>query len=246
MIITERFFIIDNQWSIVHLPERPNGFGVLIVGDMNHYVDSKTSSWIQQPDRYHLIEQLRNYGYTIFYSNLFERNWGSGKAVFHLSRLYHYIMKREILNPKIHLLCEGMGALAGLKWAEKMENSIRSVSLINPCIDLQTHILNEKEKKLFYKRLQRELSVAYEVEQREVENIIHNFYKVSHFNTLAPLKIWHVTQGNIFSASKHSRKYEEHRLNLGVPIELSLQLPRNDLNKFHEIYTFFKKHEVTI
>lgn len=246
MIITERFFKINEQWNIVHLPERPNGFGVLIVGDTNHFVDEFTTSWMQHPERNHLIEQLRENGYTIFYSNLFARNWGSWKAVFHLSRIYHYIMKREILNPKIHLICEGMGALAGLKWAEEMNDFIRSVGLINPCIDLQCHIHQEKEKKLFYKRLLKELAIANEIDNKIIESRLDEFTDVNYYNSLLPTKIWHVTQGTQFPAEKHSRRYEQRRRELGVPIELSLQLPRSGLNKFQELKSFFKRNEAIL
>jgi hypothetical protein len=243
MFIKERFFQINNQWNVTHLPERPNGFGVLIIGDMNHYVDEKTSSWIQHPERCQLIKQLTESGYTVFYSNLYGRNWGSPKAVYHLSRLYKYIMKREILNPKIHIMCEGMGSIAGLNWLEEMDERVRSVVLINPCIDLKKHVIHEKDKKLFYKRLLRELSSAYDVDINVIDKEFSGFRSIDGFSSLIPTKIWHITQGANFSASDHSRKYENHRKQLGYPIELSIQLPRNQLNKFTEIHEFLNKHE---
>ena len=33
MTITERFFQIETEWNVIHLPFKPNGFGILIIGD---------------------------------------------------------------------------------------------------------------------------------------------------------------------------------------------------------------------
>ncbi len=34
-----RNFQLDTEWNIIHYPERPTGFGILIIGDERHYVD---------------------------------------------------------------------------------------------------------------------------------------------------------------------------------------------------------------
>ena len=35
MGVSERFFQLGSQWNIIHLPQKPNGFGILIHG--NHW-----------------------------------------------------------------------------------------------------------------------------------------------------------------------------------------------------------------
>ena len=45
----------------------------------------------------------------LFNSNLFGRHWGAEKAVTYAKQLIHSVLKQEILNPKIHILAEGMG-----------------------------------------------------------------------------------------------------------------------------------------
>ena len=61
------------------------------------------------------IQSLLKEGYTVFYSNLYGKNWGSEKAVKLAKRLYEHIIRSEIMNDKIHIIAEGMGALVALK-----------------------------------------------------------------------------------------------------------------------------------
>ncbi len=42
-----RNFQFDTEWNIIHYPEQPQGFGILIIGDERHFVDQKTSFWLQ-------------------------------------------------------------------------------------------------------------------------------------------------------------------------------------------------------
>ena len=42
-----RNFQLDAEWNIVHYPEQPLGFGILIIGDERHFVDQNTSFWLQ-------------------------------------------------------------------------------------------------------------------------------------------------------------------------------------------------------
>ena len=62
MEIRERFFFLEQEPCVIHLPEKPNGFGVLILGDYNHFVESGTSLWMQHVGKAHLLEELRNEG----------------------------------------------------------------------------------------------------------------------------------------------------------------------------------------
>lgn len=100
MKITERFFQMDSEWNVVHLPYKPNGFLVFIFGDRNHFVGEDSSFWLQHYGRNQLLTSLRNKGYTLVNSNLFGRHWGSEKAVAYAKQLIHYVFKQEILNEK--------------------------------------------------------------------------------------------------------------------------------------------------
>ena len=106
-----RNFQLDTEWNVIHYPERPKGFGILIIGDERNFVDSNTSFWLQNEGKTKLLQSLLDAGYTVFYSNLYGKNWGSEKAVRLSKRLYQHMIRSEILNGKIHILAEGMGAL---------------------------------------------------------------------------------------------------------------------------------------
>jgi hypothetical protein len=241
--IEKRCFQIDNQWNIIHLPNRPNGFAVMIIGDCSHYVDANTSLWKQNSERAHLIQSLKEQGYTIFYSNLYGRHWGSHKAIILAKRLYHYVMKHEILNPNIHLIAEGMGTLAALQLMEEMEDQIRSAIFINPCLDLKHHFTNEKQNRLFFKRLVREISQAYEMNELEVPAHIDDLPGIYQRKSKTPVKIFHAARGVAFNFKDHSRVYEKRRLELGAPVSLSIQVPERSFNPAYAFSEFFKENE---
>lgn len=243
MKLEQRFFKIKDQWNIIHLPERPNGFAILIVGDQNHYVDETTSLWIQNPDRFQMIEGLRNEGYTIFYSNLYGRHWGSWSAVQLLMQLYNMVIRKEIVNDKIHVIAEGMGSLAVLRLMEEMEQVIRSVSMLSPCIDLNGLIHTEKSKKLFYKRLIKELANAHKVDEKVVEKEIVENFDISNFTSKVPVKIWHSTNRVLYHVAEHSRKYEKIREIQGTPVELSLHLFEKRFHITQNIISYLRKNE---
>ncbi|TLS37822.1 alpha/beta hydrolase [Pseudalkalibacillus caeni] len=239
MGIRERYLSLDKEWNIIHLPEQPNGFSVFILGDINHFVDQKTSFWIQNHYRYGIIKDLLNKGYTVFYSNLYGRNWGSPKAIELAKKLYQIIMRQETLNYRIHILAEGMGALTALHLMEDMPESIRSAVFINPCLDLNKHIKQEQENKLFYKRLLKEISEAYEVTNEQLRSIILEMKPIEPVER--PVKIWHKPSRSLFSLSQ-SRNFEEFRKKAGSPIELSLiSEQRNTIGK--AISRFYGSHE---
>ncbi|MET3728984.1 hypothetical protein ABID52_002565 [Fictibacillus halophilus] len=242
MSIDKRTFQIDNQWNIIHLPKQPNGFAVMIIGDCSHYVDEHTSLWKQNTERANLIQSLKNQGYTIFYSNLYGRHWGSPKAVILAKRLYHYVMKHEILNPNIHLIAEGMGSLVALRLMEEMEKNIRSALFINPCIDLQYHFNHERQNRLFFKRLIREIISAYNTEE-DIESLINNMPQTKHLTAKTPVQIWHAARGVAFNFKEHSRSYEKRRQEIAAPISLSIHVPEATFNPARAFQEYFKNYE---
>ncbi|MEH7181218.1 hydrolase [Neobacillus vireti] len=198
-----RNFQMDTQWNVIHYPEKPTGFGILIIGDERHFVDENKCFWSQNEGKLAIINQFKESGYTIFSSNLYGRNWGSDHAVELAQRLYQQVIRSEILNNKVHLIAEGMGALVAVRLMEKMEGQLRSVVLLNPILSLKKHIALEKEHKFFYKKLMRELAAAYKKDQATLEMELENMNDEVNLNLGVPVKIINViSSGKSYTHSK--------------------------------------------
>jgi hypothetical protein len=241
MCITERFFQIETEWNVVHLPKKPNGFGILILGDRSDFVEENSSFWHQHYGRNQLISELMNQGYTLFHSNLFGSNWGSPRAVTMAKQLYHLIMKKEILNQRVHLLTDGMGGLTALQLMELIPDKIRSVAMMNPCLDLQTHLIKEKENKFFYKRLLKEISLAYGIDAKKINTL--NLPSMSNSTSKKPVRIWQKMNNSTYRSQDHSKKYEELRKKMGSPIQLIYHLGDNPYRVNQSIIKFYKENE---
>lgn len=239
-----RSFQLDNEWNIVQYPEKPTGFGVLIIGDERHFVDECKSFWMQNEGKQAITQKLREAGYTIFTSNLYGRNWGSDKAVELSKRLYHHILKSEILNGKIHVLAEGMGALVALRLLQEMNDKIRSVALINPILSLTHHLEQEREHKFFYKKILRELSAAHQEDSKELEaRLLVGGSEVT-LDYGVPISIYHILAGGrAFNQSKWTQKLIDSQKNKKLVIQSSYLLPEKKLQLGQQIIKFYKKHE---
>lgn len=241
MTITERFFQIETEWNVIHLPFKPNGFGILIIGDRSDFVDENSSFWHQHYGRNQLISDLMKQGYTLFHSNLYGNHWGSPYSVTMAKQLYHLVMKKEILNQRIHLLLDGMGGLTGLQLMQQIPEKIRSVAMMNPCLDLQAHLENEKEHKFFYKRLIKEISLAYGVDQKIVPSLdLPTLYNESSY---LPVRIWQRMNNTSYAPEDHSKKYEELRNKAGHPVQLIYHLGENPYRINQSIIRFYKENE---
>ncbi|MFE8700361.1 serine aminopeptidase domain-containing protein [Cytobacillus sp. FJAT-54145] len=239
-----RNFKLDTEWNMIHYPEKPKGFGILIIGDERHFVDEKSSFWTQNEGKLAVIEKFKNEGYTVFYSNLYGKNWGSEKAVQLAKRLYQYIMRTEIINDKIHVIAEGMGALVALKLLQEMEGNIRSAILVNPVLSLKNHLEQEKEHKFFYKKLLKELSSSYEREGKHVVEMISNKQDSPELVSNVPIKIIHVLAGN--RAYKQSNLLKELSVKWQdekAPITVCYMLPEKKLGIGSQMIKFLRKHE---
>jgi hypothetical protein len=234
-----RSFQIDTQWNIIYYPEQPTGFGILVIGDERHYVDEGKCFWTQNEGKQTIIEDLKESGYTIFSSNLYGRNWGSESAVDLAQRLYQHIIRSEIINNKIHILAEGMGALVALQLMEKMNEQIRSVVLLNPILSLKYHLEQEKEHKFFYKKLIRELISAYEKDQHDIESRIASIEDAIKLDDGCPVKIIHVLSGG--RLYNQSKQYQQVT---GTPkLNPTFILPEKKLQIGKVCIKFFKNHE---
>ncbi len=87
-----------------------------------------------------------------FSSNLYGRHWGNDQSVRLAKRLYDVVLRKETLNAKMHIMADGMGALVALEMMNKYPECIRSVIMLNPCLDLPEYVEFEKEHKFFFTR----------------------------------------------------------------------------------------------
>lgn len=240
MVQNKTFFKLDSEWSALHLPKRPNGFAVLIIGDKTNFVEENSSFWIQNYARSQILEYLRDEGYTVFYSNLYGANWGNPASVKLATQLYHIIMKQEILNKRIHILAEGMGALTAMELSKMLKEEIRSMAFFNPCIDLVAHIDNERKNKFYYKKLIKEIARAYQLDERQVEP---NIQKLAPSNKLLfsniPIKIWHSTNEKTYTPEIHSKKYQSGN----EMVTLSYHISENTYAFSRSIGSYYKANE---
>jgi hypothetical protein len=234
-----RNFQMDTQWNIIHYPEKPTGFGVLIIGDERHFVDESKCFWTQNEGKLAIINQLRESGYTIFSSNLYGRNWGSDQAVDLAQRLYQQVIRSEILNYKVHLIAEGMGALVAVKLMEKMKGQLRSVVLLNPILSLKKHIELEKEHKFFYKKLMRELTAAHKLDQLTFVEELNNMSDEVKLQTGVPLKIIHV----LSSGKSYNQSKQLQQLLANTDISPTYIVPEKKQQLGNMIKKFFNQNE---
>ena len=242
-----RNFQLDTEWNVIHYPKRPQGFGVHIIGDERHFVDSKTSYWLQNEGKSVLLNSFLDAGYTVFYSNLYGKNWGSHEAVHLSKRLYQHVIRTEILNHKIHILAEGMGALVALKLIDEMDDCIRSVVLLNPILSLDHQLELEKDRKFFYKKMIKELSKSYHKSEEQIINMVKENHETCSFTTNIPVKIIHVLSDS--RAYKQSQLLNQLSLQWEdekAPISLCYMVPEKRLQMATPIKDFLKKNEIIL
>jgi hypothetical protein len=234
-----RNFQMDTQWNIIHYPEKPTGFGILIIGDERHFVDESKCFWSQNEGKLAIINQLKESGYTIFSSNLYGRNWGSDQAVDLAQRLYQQVIRSEILNNKIHLIAEGMGALVAVRLMEKMQGQLRSVVLLNPILSLKKHIELEKEHKFFYKKLMREVTAAHKVDPLLLVKEIESMDDEVKLQFGVPIKIIHVMS----SGKSYNQSKQLQHLLANTDISPTYIVPEKKQQLGNMIKRFFNQYE---
>ncbi|WP_079508081.1 hydrolase [Mesobacillus jeotgali] len=240
-----RNFKLDTEWNVIHYPDRPNGFGILAIGDERHFVNGASSFWTQNEGKRSMLNIWKREGYTVFYSNLYGRHWGSEKAVDLAMRLCSHIVRNEILNTSFHVVAEGMGALIALKLLAHSDYKIRSLVLINPILSLHTHLAQEKENKFFYKKLVAELETAYET---DIETLLQKLNQAGNgadiFNKDTPVKIIHVLSGNrAYKQSNIIKEMSAEWEKASLPITITYVLPEKKLQLGNQIVQFLSKHE---
>ncbi|MBD0405762.1 hypothetical protein ICW23_01180 [Bacillus sp. 1021] len=241
MGITERFFQLGSELNVIHLPYRPNGFCIFILGDRTHFVSGDSSFWLEHEGRNQLLNTLRDRGYTIFNSNLYGRHWGSEKAAAYARQLIHYVLKQETLNPKIHLLAEGMGALIADQLLQSSPEHIRSAAMLDPCLDLQAHFESEKENKFFYKQFLRETAQSFGVSEKEASSL--TYQTITGCRTSVPVHIWQRTTGAPYPYTLHANAYKEAREKTGCKTDITYHMLENPARMYRAVCRFFRSHE---
>ena len=89
-------------------------------------------------------------------------------------------------------MADGMGALVALEMMNKYPECIRSVIMLNPCLDLP-NMWSLRKSISFYKRLVKELSLAYDAKEEELESKI-NKKSFTLLPSCVPVKIFVSTQ----------------------------------------------------
>ena len=234
-----RSFIYDGQWNIIYYPKQPSGFSVMIIGDHNHYVNNMDSFWLQHPGRRQIVEMLLKQGYTGFSFNLYGRHLGNDKSVQLMKVLYQIIMKKEVLNRKIHVLAEGEGALVVLKLMEQIPEYLRSVVFLNPCLSIKQKWRNERDKMVYLSPFMKTLSQAYDEKKEQMEEV-YDCLEDQAIHLSVPTKIIHVL-GN--DSKEQFDLYKQLEETYKQDLEIIYLLPEKRYKTATEAIKFMKKHE---
>ncbi|WAA13058.1 hydrolase [Fervidibacillus halotolerans] len=188
-----RIFLLNNRHCIVHYPEKPNGFGILIIGDKDQYVDGKGSSWMSQENKSPLLQSLLNEGYLLFYPDLSFNHMGNSQAIELTKLVYEYVKRHEIINHNIHIIIEGIGALLLSPFLVEYHQYVRSILFINPIFSLDWMKEQVKDQPFLYRKFLQEIRDAYTIDEDECEQIIANNKRaILHLNH--PFKIIHILE----------------------------------------------------
>jgi hypothetical protein len=237
-------FQLEQQWCMVHYPEKPNGFAIFIIGDQQNYVNEETSFFLENKGKSVMIDKFTEAGYLVYYSNLFGRNWGNDPSVKHAYRLYQFIIRQEILNSKIHVLAEGMGVLIAIKLIPLMRENIRSVVLISPCISLDAHIKQEQKRKFFYKKLMKEIQIAFNKSEDECLEMFkyESFYPLK--ETKKAICIFQLIDNNSYKGQDEVLKeLIEYRNKNNYRTKFHFIMSDNQVNMTSKMISIFKGQE---
>lgn len=239
-----RAFRLDDQPCLLHIPEKPNGYLVLYLGDSGHYVEDNQAFWLEHPERSTLIHQLLDQGYTLFTSHLYGNTWGSKKSIDLLHQLYEHVRRQVTVNPYIHVVAEGMGALTALHWQTQQKLNIRSMTFFTPCLSLKALYEQEQSNQLYFKRFKKEIAHSYNVKEQEIQEKVIQSYEMP--KTSSPVLIFHDVANPYYTVHQHSRRFEEQQqeANHEVSLKLAIQpiLPRVTST----VLKFLKSYETTL
>jgi len=239
-----RAFRLDNQPCLLHIPEKPNGYLVLYLGDSGHYVEDNQAFWLEHPERSKFIHYLLDQGYTLFTSHLYGNDWGSKKSVHLLNQLYEHVRRQVTVNPYIHVVAEGMGALTALHWQEKHNMAFRSMTFFTPCLSLKALYEQEQMNQLYFKRFKKELAQSYEIDENHIDQEIIKDYQMP--KTSSPVLIFHDVANPYYTVHNHSRRFEEQQQEAEHTVELKLAIQPILPRVTSTVLQFLRSYESTL
>lgn len=162
--------------------------------------------WLQHYGRNQLLNMLREEGYTIFNSNLYGRHWGAEKAVTYAKQLIHFVLKQEILNQKIHILADGMGALVAdelLRFSRPHPFSSDAESLSRSSGTLWIR----KRKQIFLQTILKRSSRKLRNNRKEAAE--RSYKTIKGYPSRLPVHIWQRMTGAPYPYSMHAGVYKD-------------------------------------
>ena len=166
----------------------------------------------------------------------FVRHWGSPKAVRLARQLIYSVLKSEIVNQRIYIVAEGMGALVALQLLGAMPSQIRAVAMINPCLDVRAQLDYEQEHPFVYRRMVREIATAYGLKEEEVPEAVPSLFLSPHD---VPVTIWQLAGVSSYPSALHSRKYEQWMKTTNNRVRVVYELPEKRRQLARQIGQFF-------
>lgn len=185
-----RIFSLNKEYCIIHYPKKPNGFGILLIGPGTYDIQEGNLRIVNQHRKY-LIEDLCNEGYTVFFTNLDNNHLGNSVALEQVKDLYEHVKRNEILNEKIHLIAEDVGALLVKPFLNEKQHFVRSIIFINPVFSLKWIIDDTLNQPFLFKKLLHDLKKTYHLSDEECEKFIKNQQNEFIYLT-TPYKIIHI------------------------------------------------------
>lgn len=193
-----RRLILNGEPCIIHYPERPNGFAILLIGNQHDFLPPDGEHyWQRQETRRKILEALLDRGYTIYFSNYFGQHMGSDAAARLAKDLYEYVKRTEILNERIHIIAENLGAKIALRFLEKKPEALRSIIFLNPLFSLRWQVELLKEYPFVYRRFLQEVAKAYHLREEESEPFILHEPLTVKLDT-RPYKIIHILKHGMY------------------------------------------------
>ncbi|WAA08664.1 hypothetical protein [Fervidibacillus albus] len=233
-----RLFLLNNHYCMIHYPEKPNGFGVLILGDKDQYVDENGSNWMNNENKSLILQSLLQKGYLLFYPDLSFNHLGNDEAIELAKMIYEYVKRREIMNHQIHIISEGVGALLLPSFLADKQRYVRSILFINPVFSLDLLKEQVKDQPFLYRKFIQDVREAYNLNEEEWERIINDRKrKIVHFDL--PFMIVHILQHGM----KDEKWIKNYKKLFGETEQIHVLLPekRHALNKY--AIDLFKKAE---
>ncbi|KYD10623.1 alpha/beta fold hydrolase [Caldibacillus debilis] len=172
-----RIFTLNKKTCIIHYPAKPNGFGVLWIGYFDGDIGADDRPTVNKP-RKSLMDELNVRGYTVFYTVLEKHHFANPQALEQVENLYEFVKRNEILNEKIHLIAEGIGALLAESFLADKGDYVRSAVFIDPAFSLKKLTEEVKDQPFLLKKLYSDLKKAYSLSSdEECEIFINNQHR---------------------------------------------------------------------